>query len=288
MIERRPFGRTGHQSTVTLFGAAALARASQAEADRTLELLLRHGVNHIDTAARYGDSELRIGPWMARHRRDFFLATKTGQRTAREAREDIHRSLERLRVDHVDLIQLHSLGHPDDWEQAMGPGGALEAVVEARAQGLARFIGVTGHGWTIAAMHRRSLARFDFDSVLLPYNYFMAQDERYRQAFEDLLATCRQRRVAVQVIKSLARGPWATTERTHTTWYQPLEAQADIDRAVHWALDVPDVFLNTAGDLTLLPKVLDAASRFAHRPADDDMGAMLASTRMTSLFGLPS
>ena len=288
MIERRPFGRTGHRSTVTLFGAAALARATQAEADRTLELLLRHGVNHIDTAMRYGDSELRIGPWMARHRKDFFLATKTGQRTAREAREDIHRSLERLRVDHVDLIQLHALWHPDDWEQAMGPGGALEAVVEARAQGLARFIGVTGHGWTIAAMHRRSLARFDFDSVLLPYNYFMAQDERYRRAFEDLLATCRERNIAVQVIKSVARGPWATTERTHTTWYQPLEDQADIDRAVHWVLDIPGVFLNTPGDLALLPRVLDAAGRFRHRPTDDDMGAMLAGRRMTSLFGLPT
>ena len=163
MIERRQFGRTNHSSTVTLFGAAALARASQADADRALELLLRHGVNHIDTAARYGDSELRIAPWMARHRKDFSLATKTGSRTAPEAREDIHRSLERLRVDHVDLIQLHSLGHPDDWERAMGPGGALEAAIEAREQGLARFIGVTGHGWTIAAMHRRSLARFDFD-----------------------------------------------------------------------------------------------------------------------------
>ena len=288
MIERRPFGRTGHQSTVTLFGAAALARASQAEADRTLELLLRHGVNHIDTAARYGDSELRIGPWMARHRRDFFLATKTGQRTAREAREDIHRSLERLRVDHVDLIQLHSLGHPDDWDQAMGPGGALEAAIEARAQGLTRFIGVTGHGWTIAAMHRRSLERFDFDSVLLPYNYFMAQDERYRRSFEDILAICRERQVAVQVIKSVARGPWATTERSHTTWYQPLEQPGDIDRAVHWLLDLPDVFLNTPGDLTLLPRVLDAASRFTRRPPDEEMGTMLASTRMTSLFGLPS
>jgi aryl-alcohol dehydrogenase-like predicted oxidoreductase len=286
MIAQRAFGRTGHRSTVTLFGAAALARASQAEADRTLELLLRHGVNHIDTAARYGDSELRIGPWMARHRRDFFLATKTGQRTAREAREDIHRSLDRLRVDHVDLIQLHSLGHPDDWDQAMGPGGALEAVIEARAEGLARFIGVTGHGWTIAAMHRRSLARFDFDAVLLPYNYFMAQDERYRRGFEDLLGICRERHVAIQIIKSIARGPWATTERTHTTWYQPLEEQGDIDRAVHWVLDLPGVFLNTAGDLTLLPRVLDAASRFTLRPPDEEMGTMLASTRMTSLFGL--
>ena len=288
MIERRAFGRTGHQSTVTLFGGAALARASQAEADRTLELLLRYGVNHIDTAARYGDSELRIGPWMARHRKDFFLATKTGQRSGPEAREDIHRSLERLRVDSVDLIQLHSLGHPDDWEQAMGPGGALEAAVDARAQGLTRFIGVTGHGWTIAAMHRKSLERFDFDSVLLPYNYFMAQDERYRRAFDTLLGTCRQRNVAVQVIKSIARGPWATTERTHTTWYQPLEAPEDIERAVQWALDIPGVFLNTVGDLTLLPRVLDAASRFTRRPPDDDMGEMLASRRMTSLFGLPS
>jgi len=288
MIERRPFGRTGHQSSVTLFGGAALARASQADADRTLELLLRHGVNHIDTAARYGDSELRIGPWMARHRKDFFLATKTGSRTAREAREDIHRSLERLRVDHVDLIQFHALVHPDDWDQTMGPGGALEAAIEARQQGLVRFIGVTGHGWTIAAMHKRSLARFDFDSVLLPYNFFMAQNERYRQSFEEILALCRERNVAVQVIKSIARGPWATTDRTHTTWYQPLEAPADIDRAVHWALGIPHVFLNTVGDLTLLPRVLEAAGRFERRPSDADMSALHDSTRMTSLFGLPA
>ena len=288
MIERRVFGRTGHASTVTLFGGAALARASQAEADRTLEVLLRYGVNHLDTAARYGDSELRIGAWMPRHRADFFLATKTGSRTAREAREDIHRSLERLRVDHVDLIQLHSLAHPDDWEQAMGPGGALEAAVQARDEGLARFIGVTGHGWTIAAMHRRSLARFDFDSILLPYNFFMAQDPRYRAAFEALLSVCRARNVAVQVIKTIARGPWATTERTHTTWYQPLEGQADIDRAVHWALGIPTIHLNTAGDLELLPKVLDAAARFKDRPPDDTMVAVARSQRITSLFGLPT
>jgi aryl-alcohol dehydrogenase-like predicted oxidoreductase len=287
-MERRPFGRTGHLSAVTLFGGAALAQASQADADRTLDLLLQYGVNHIDTAARYGDSELRIGPWMARHRKDFFLATKTGSRSAHEAREDIHRSLERLRVDQVDLIQLHSLGHPDDWDQAMGPGGALEAAIEARQQGLVRFIGVTGHGWTIAAMHRRSLARFDFDSVLLPYNFFMAQNERYRKSFEEVLAICRERNVAVQVIKSIARGPWASHDRTHTTWYQPLEWPADIDRAVHWALGLPGVFLNTVGDLTLLPRVLEAASRLDGRPSDEDMAAMLRSTRMTSLFGLPA
>jgi aryl-alcohol dehydrogenase-like predicted oxidoreductase len=287
-LPRRPFGRTGHDSSVMLFGAAALARASQAEADRALETLLRHGVNHIDTAARYGDSELRIGPWMARHRKDFFLATKTGCRTGREARDDLQRSLERLRVDHVDLIQMHSLGHPDDWDVAMGAGGALEALVRAKEEGLARFIGVTGHGWTIAAMHRRSLARFDFDSVLLPYNFFMAQDARYREAFESVLAICRERRTAVQIIKSIARGPWATTERTHTTWYQPLEAQVDIDRAVHWVLGISGVHLNTVGDLALLPKVLDAATRYERRPADDEMAAMVGAKHMTSLFGLPT
>ena len=288
MIERRPFGRTGHHSSATLFGAAALARASQDEADRALEVLLRHGVNHIDTAARYGDSELRIGAWMGRHRKDFFLATKTGERSRTGARDSIHRSLERLRVDRVDLLQLHSLGHPDEWDQAMGPDGALEAAVEARAQGLVRFIGVTGHGWTIAAMHKRSLARFDFDSVLLPFNYFMAQSERYRGNFEEVLQICRERNVAVQVIKSIARGPWATSDRTHTTWYQPLEAQADLDRAVHWAMGVPGVFLNTAGDLGLLPRVLDAASRFAGRPPDADMAAMIDAAKVTSLFGLPT
>jgi aryl-alcohol dehydrogenase-like predicted oxidoreductase len=288
MIERRPFGRTGHQSTVTLFGAAALARVSQDDADRALEVLVRYGVNHIDTAARYGDSELRIGPWMARHRRDFFLATKTGSRGAREAREDLHRSLERLKVDSVDLIQLHSLAHPDDWDRAMGPGGALEALVEAKQQGLVRAIGVTGHGWTIAAMHRRSLARFDFDSVLLPYNYFMDQSPRYREAFEEVAAICRERNVAVQTIKGIARGAWGAADRTHATWYQPLERQEDIDRAVHWVLGRPGIFLNTAGDLALLPRVLDAASRFQRRPSDEAMTALHDATRMSSLFGLPT
>ncbi len=286
MIEKRPFGKTGHMSTVTLFGAAALSRVGQDDADRTLDVLLEYGVNHIDTAARYGDSELRIGPWMARHRQDFFLATKTGQRTYAEAREELHRSLDRLRVDSVDLIQLHALYHPDEWDMAMGPGGALEAAVEAREQGLVRFIGVTGHGWTIASMHKRSLEHFDFDSVLLPYNYVMAQNERYHNDFEAVVRFCEERNVAVQTIKSLARGPWATTEKQRNTWYQPLEDQADIDRAVHWVVGRPNIFLNTAGDIHLLPKILDAARRFERRPSDDDMTAMLDAQRMTSLFGI--
>ncbi len=285
-MEKRPFGRTGHMSSVALFGSAGLKAASQAEADRVLDLLLEHSVNHIDTAPRYGDAELRIGPWMAAHRKDFFLATKTGERTYAGAREEFHRSLERLRVDSVDLIQLHALYHPDEWDTAMGEGGALEYLIEARGQGLARFIGVTGHGWTIAAMHRRSLQRFDFDSVLMPYNYFMAQDARYMADFEAVMDVCAQRNVAVQTIKSIARGPWATTAPNRSTWYEPLEEQHDIDLAVHWVMGRPGVFFNTAGDNGLLPRVLDAAARFEQRPGEAQMQALLGERRLTSLFGL--
>src|SRR5487761_319616 len=181
------FGRTGHQSTRTIFGAASLSRVTQAVADRTLEVLLRHGVNHIDTAASYGDSELRIRPWLKREPGRFFLATKTDARSAKPARDDLHRSLDRLGVDHVDLWQLHNLADPIEWDIALSPGGAIEAAVEAREQGLVKWIGVTGHGSQIAANHRRSIARFDFDSVLLPYNFVAMQSSYYAENFEALV-----------------------------------------------------------------------------------------------------
>lgn len=284
VIERQLFGRTGHLSTRTIFGAAALSRVTQAEADRTLEVLLEYGVNHIDTASSYGDSELRIGPWMERHRGDFFLATKTGERTYEKAREEIHRSLERLRVDQVDLLQLHNLVDPEEWEVAMGPGGALEAAIEARKQGLVRFIGVTGHGLRAPAMHKRSLEHFDFDSVLLPYNYPLMQDSQYAAGFEDLLVICKERNVAVQTIKSIARGPWGKKARTRTTWYEPLEKQAEIDKAVHWVLGRPGIFLNTVGDIHVLPRVLDAANRFKMRPSEEEMQELVARLHMTPLW----
>jgi aryl-alcohol dehydrogenase-like predicted oxidoreductase len=284
MIATQPFGSTGHLSTRTIFGGAALSRVTQDEADRTLELLFAHGVNHIDTAARYGDSELRIGPWMDRYRDRFFLATKTGERTYQAARDGIHRSLERLRVAYVDLIQLHNLVEPADWNVAMGPGGALEAAIEAREQGLARFIGVTGHGVMAPLMHKRALERFPFDSVLLPYNFVMMQNPRYAADFEALLALCRERGVAVQTIKSITLGPWNEKPHTHGTWYEPLQEQDDIDRAVHWVLGRPGVFLNTVGDIRLLPRVLDAAERAAAPPSDEVMREMVAKREMAPLF----
>jgi aryl-alcohol dehydrogenase-like predicted oxidoreductase len=284
MIAKAPFGWTGHESTRTIFGAASLGEVSRGEADATLEVLLEHGVNHIDTAASYGESELRIAPWLKNDRDRFFLATKTEEREYDGAREQIRRSLERLGVDHVDLLQLHNLVDVIEWEFALREGGALDAAIEARDEGLVRFIGVTGHGLTVAHMHSRSLERFPFDSVLLPYSYVQMRDERYAADFEALMAICAERNVAVQTIKSISLAPWDGREPTAATWYEPLRDQADIDLAVHWVLGRPDVFLNTVGDVTLLPEVLDAAERFTERPPDDAMDELLARRRLVPLF----
>ena len=283
-IAKVAFGRTGHPSTRTLFGAAALSRVDQATADRTLELLLQHGVNHIDVAASYGDAELRIAPWLKREPKRFFVATKTGQRSRQGAREELHRSLDRMGVDHVDLWQLHNLADPIEWDTALSPGGAIEAAVEAREEGLVRFIGVTGHGSQIAANHRRSLARFDFDSVLLPFNFITMQLPYYAENFDALVATCRDRNVAVQTIKSIALRPWAARSHTASTWYEPLTDQHDIDLAVWWVLGREGVFLNTVGDVNLLPQVLDAASRFEKRPDDSAMSELMKRSAQEPLF----
>jgi aryl-alcohol dehydrogenase-like predicted oxidoreductase len=284
MIAKRVFGRTGHMSTRTLFGAAALSRVTQEEADRTLALLLEYGVNHIDVAASYGDAELRVGPWMPEHRGAFFLATKTGKRTYQEAWDELNRSLGRLQVDSVDLWQMHALVDEDEWQTAMGPGGVLEAFIEAREKGLVRFLGVTGHGLAAPVMHKRSLERFDFDSVLLPLNYPLFQNPQYVTDFEALAALCRERNVAIQTIKSICRRPWGEQEHTAATWYQPLEDQAALDKAVAWVLGRPEVFLNTAGDIHVLPRVLDAASRFTVRPTDAEMDALVEAQAMAPLF----
>jgi aryl-alcohol dehydrogenase-like predicted oxidoreductase len=283
-IATQPFGRSGHMSTRTIFGAASLGSVTQEEADRTLEVLLQYGVNHIDVASSYGDAELRIAPWLDQHRAHFYLATKSDARTAKEAKEELHRSLERMRVDYVDLWQLHNLVDPIEWDIALSPGGAIEVAVEAMAQGLIRAVGVTGHGLQVAATHRRSLERFDFDAVLLPYNYITMQKPYYAENFNALLSTCQERNVAVQTIKSIAYRPWMGREHTRTTWYTPLEDQKDIDMAVHWVLKQPGIFLNTVGDIALLPKVLDAANRFQAGPSDEDMQAMVARLNIEPLF----
>ena len=284
MIKKIPFGRTGHNSSRTLFGAAALWSVTQAEADRMLDLLFAYGVNHIDTAASYGDAELRIGPWLKKYRDQFFLATKTENRTYQTAKEELHKSLDRMQTDHVDLWQMHLLVEPDEWQTAMGPGGALEAFIEAREQGLVRFLGVTGHGVNVAQMHLKSLDRFDFESVLLPYNPTMMQNPQYAADFEQLTAVCQQKNVAVQTIKALSKGPWGDKPKTHTTWYEPFSTQAEIDLAVQWVLSRPGVFLNTVGDTTLLPMVLAAAERMDTAVSQATITEKMSRFKMNPLF----
>lgn len=284
MIPKLTFGRTGHESTRIIFGAAALSAVTQDEADRTIELFMEHGINHIDVAASYGEAEDRLGPWLKDHRDEVFLATKTGERTYQPAYDQIRRSLERMQVDNIDLIQLHNLAEADEWEVALGAGGALEAAIRARDEGLVKYIGVTGHGVGIADMHKRSLARFDFDSVLLPYNYPMMQNPQYAADFESLATVCLERNVAFQTIKAITKAPWGDRPHTTSTWYEPLQDQTAIDQAVAWVLGRPGVFLNTVGDIHILPKVLDAAERFDTRPTEQEMRDLVEQWQAEPLF----
>ena len=285
VIERRPFGRTGHRSSRVIFGAAALSRMTQERADPLLAVLDRFGVNHLDVAASYGDAELRLAPWLATRRPDFFLATKTGERDGPGARRGLERSLERLGVDHVDLIQLHNLVEPEEWEVAHAPGGAVEALARAREEGLVRWIGVTGHGLRIAAMHLRSLERFDFDSVLFPLNHVLMRDDAYRADVERLAGLCQERDVAMQTIKSVARGRWAeaATGPRHS-WYEPVRDPGAIGRAVRYVLGGGPYFLNSSSDATLLPTTLEAAEQGGPAATTDEMDGDTRVLGITPLF----
>jgi aryl-alcohol dehydrogenase-like predicted oxidoreductase len=257
----------------------------QDSADRVLQQVFDLGINHIDTAASYGESELRLAPWLAQHRAGVFLATKTGERRGSEARAELERSLERLGVDRVDLIQLHNLVEEDEWEVAHGPGGAVEALAQARDEGLVDHIGVTGHGVRIAGMHLRSLDRFPFDSVLLPLNYLLMQRPDYRPDADALLARCDALDVAVQTIKSVARRRWpADYDGPKFSWYEPLGDQAAVDRAVRWALNYsPRVFVNSSSDARLLGLFAAAAGRPV-APTDDEMQADMTAHAVSEIF----
>jgi aryl-alcohol dehydrogenase-like predicted oxidoreductase len=256
----------------------------QEKADPILDLLLEYGVNHIDTAATYGDSELRIGAWMREYRKSFFLATKTGERTYDGARTSVHRSLERLKVDQIDLIQMHNLAEESEWQTAFGPRGALEALVEARDQGLVRFIGVTGHGSQIAAMHLRSLQRFAFDSVLFPYNFTMLGIDQYATDVQGLIKLCNERGVAIQTIKSAARRRWQNGNTRKFSWYEPLRERDALRRAAHFVLSRPGLFLNTSSDATILRELLEAADQPAIAPGREAMEADVKAFAMEPLF----
>ncbi len=284
MIEKIAFGNSGHQSSRTIFGSVSLGSVSQSEADRTLDLLWQYGVNHIDTAPKYGEAELRLAPWMKKYRDQFFLATKTNERTYQDAKDQFERSLDRLQVDSVDLLQFHNLTDVVEREIIMGPGGALEFLMEAKQKGLTKFIGITGHGLHTPKFHLQTLQRHAFDSVLLPCNYLLMQDPSYAADFHKLISYCNERQIAVQTIKAIARGYWGNKKWSRSTWYEPLTDGEAITKCVHWVMSIPGIFLNTVGDLQELPKVLKAAAGFEQPPSEEEMSRIVEKTQMQMLF----
>ena len=279
-----PFGRTGHDSTRVIFGAAALGGMTQERADATMALVDEAGINHIDTAAGYGASEDRLKPFLDQHGYRFFVATKTGERQGDAARAELERSLDRMGLDHVDLVQLHNLVEPDEWEVACAPGGAVEALARARDEGLTNAIGVTGHGVRIPSMHLRGLERFDFDSVLFPYNHSMLANTAYRDDVERLCEVCRERDVAMQTIKAIAKGRWSNPDEPHYSWYEPLTDPGAIDRAVRFVLSNRDFFFNTSSDARLLPLLVAAAQGDLTAPTDAELLDDEARFDVTPLF----
>lgn len=285
MITRQIFGRTNHASSRLIFGAYALSDALQAEADQTLDLLLAYGVNHIDVAPMYGKAEKLVGTWMKQYRNEFFLATKTRCRDFDRAWEELQQSLDVLQVDSIDLWQMHGLTNPAGWEKVMGPGGALEAFIKAREQGLVKYLGVTGHGSKVPAVHKKSLEHFDFDSVLLPYNYCQMKNPRYKLQFNDLYENCMNRNVAFQTIKAIARRPWDDHPKTHNTYfYEPLTNPKAIEKSLQWALGLQNSFVISAGDLKLLPSILAAANSFDAIPTNEEMQSLMDEFEIQPIF----
>ena len=285
MIEKQLFGKTGHLSSRVIFGAAALGAMSQDRAESTFEVLDKFGINHIDVAASYGDAELRLGPILESRRSDFFLATKTGLRTKNEAKDQLKRSLERMQVDNVDLIQLHNLTKQNEWNVAMGSDGALEGLIEAKKEGLVKNIGVTGHGTFAASMHLQSLQTYDFDSVLLPHNFSMMSQEQYKSDFEELYSLARSKEVAIQTIKSIALRRWTEEdEEKRYSWYRPITDKHPLKRAVDCTLSVDGLFLNSSSDATLLEVLLSAAAEPVIEPSDEQMQDDYRELKMEPLF----
>jgi len=288
MISRQDFGRSGYPCSRVIFGAWALNNATQEKVINTLQILDSHGVNCIDTAPMYGNVEKIIGSSLTKKRKDYFIATKSRSRSYKGALKNLKQSLENLQVEYIDLWQMHGLTNPAGWKKAMEPDGALEAFIEAQEKGIVRYLGVTGHGYKAPMMHKRSLERYDFDSVMLPYNYALMQDPRYEADFIELAKICEEREVAIQTIKSIARRPWGGLAKTHDTYfYEPLVDQSSIDKAVHWALGLENSFVVSVGDLELLPRVLDAASRYRNKPSENEMNEMVTDLGVQSIWSSP-
>jgi aryl-alcohol dehydrogenase-like predicted oxidoreductase len=285
MMEKRRLGRTGHLSSVVIFGAAALSEVDQAAANQSLDLALQHGINHIDVAPSYGQAEERVGPWLKPHRDKFFLGCKTMERTRDGAWAELERSLKRLQVDKLELHQLHAVTSFDEMRRALQPGGAIEALQQAREQGITRWLGITGHGIDTPAIYLEALERFDFDTVMFPLHPRLYADSAYRRDAEKLLDICIQRDIGAMIIKSVTKGPWGQQAKTHTTWYEPYNTQERINEGVRFALSQAGVAgIPSAGDVRLLPMVLEAAEHYYPMEAAEQAALIERSAALEPLF----
>lgn len=283
-MEKRRFGRTNHESTVAIFGGAAFYKISQKDADQTMELVISSGINHIDVAPSYGEAEERLGPWIATERSRFFLGCKTMERTKTAAHNELRHSLELLRTDSFDLYQFHAVNSMADLDQITGMGGALEAVLEAREEGLIKYIGITGHGLEVPGIILEALRRFDFDSVLFPLNPKLFGEVNYRQKSKELLALCKDRGIGIMIIKSIAIGPWGAKQKTNTTWYEPYTDQESIRKGIHFALSQPVTGICTAADVTLLPAIFQACEAYSEMPSIEQEALIAQAKYHTPLF----
>jgi aryl-alcohol dehydrogenase-like predicted oxidoreductase len=283
-METRRFGRTGHMSTVAIFGAAAFSEVSQEEADKAMELIIEAGVNHIDIARSYGEAELRVGPWMPRSRGRFFLGSKTTQRTKEDAWKELQESLKRLQIEALDLYQIHAITTMEELDAVTMKGGALEAFVEARREGLTKFIGITGHGVNAPKIYLEALRRFDFDSVLFPLNFVQMGNPEYRKYAEELIAACQAKDVGVMIIKSVTKGPWGEKQHTATTWYEPFDKIDEIQRGVNFALSYDVTGICSAGDTHVMPLVIQACQNFSRLNKDEKEEMIKSGEQYEPLF----
>jgi predicted aldo/keto reductase-like oxidoreductase len=275
-METRKFGRTGHMSTVAIFGAAALSGSSQEEADRAMEQIIEAGVNHIDIARSYGEAELRIGPWMPRERGRFFLGSKTTERTREGAWKELQETLQRLQTETLDLYQCHAVTTMEELDKVTMKGGALETLVKARDEGLTKYLGITGHGVNAPEIYLEALRRFDFDSVLFPLNFVQMRNPEYRKYAEELIAVCKAKDVGTMIIKHVTKGPWGNKPHTATTWYEPFDKMDEIQKGVNFALSYEVTGICTPGDTRILPLVLKACENFT-RLNPDELEEMIKS-----------
>jgi aryl-alcohol dehydrogenase-like predicted oxidoreductase len=283
-MEKRCFGRSGHESTVAIFGACALGFVPQDEADAAMQQVLDAGINHIDIAPSYGNAEAQISHWIPSIRERFFLGCKTMDRTKAGAKAEMLASLNRLQTDYFDLYQIHAVTNMDELDEATGTGSALEAMIDAREEGLTRHIGITGHGIEAPKVFMEALRRYDFDSVLFPVNFVLYANPRYQEAAQELIAVCQQKRVGIMGIKYIARGPWGEQEKTHTTWYQPLTEGEIIQKAVNFALSQGITGICTPCDATILPDVIAACKDFTPMPEEEQEALIASAASYTPLF----